>query len=71
VATRLNRVALLFSRACRLPLPMGFIKPCLPTTAPCPPSDETWLHEIKHDGFRVTTRKFEGSASLQGANLMH
>jgi bifunctional non-homologous end joining protein LigD len=38
-------------------LPSGFIEPCLPTSAPCPPSDEGWLHEIKHDGFRVIARK--------------
>src|SRR4051794_2101200 len=34
------------------PLPVGFIRPCLPTSAPCPPSGNGWLHEIKHDGFR-------------------
>jgi hypothetical protein len=34
-------------------LPAGFIAPCLPTTAPHPPSGDQWLHEIKHDGFRV------------------
>jgi ATP-dependent DNA ligase len=38
-------------------LPAGFIAPCLPTTAPQPPSGEPWLHEIKHDGFRVIARK--------------
>jgi ATP-dependent DNA ligase len=31
--------------------------PCLPTNAPQPPSGELWLHEIKHDGFRVIARK--------------
>ncbi|MFZ1089505.1 MAG: hypothetical protein WAN75_09610, partial [Xanthobacteraceae bacterium] len=25
--------------------------------APQPPSGELWLHEIKHDGFRVIARK--------------
>jgi ATP-dependent DNA ligase len=44
---------LLLSRA----LPAGFIAPCLPTSAPRPPSGELWLHEIKHDGFRVIARK--------------
>ena len=34
-------------------LPAGFIAPCLPTSAPQPPSGEDWLHEIKHDGFRI------------------
>jgi bifunctional non-homologous end joining protein LigD len=38
-------------------LPAGFIAPCLPTSAPRPPSGELWLHEIKHDGFRVIARK--------------
>jgi ATP-dependent DNA ligase len=38
-------------------LPAGFIAPCLPTSAPQPPSGEPWLHEIKHDGFRVIARE--------------
>jgi bifunctional non-homologous end joining protein LigD len=38
-------------------LPAGFIPPCLPTKAPSPPSGGAWLHEIKHDGFRVIARK--------------
>ena len=38
-------------------LPSGFIPPCLPTKAPRPPSGAMWLHEIKHDGFRVIARK--------------
>ena len=38
-------------------LAAGFIAPCLPTKAPQPPSGEAWLHEIKHDGFRVIARK--------------
>jgi ATP-dependent DNA ligase len=41
-------------------LPAGFIPPCLPTKAPRPPAGAVWLHEIKHDGFRVIARK-EGS----------
>jgi hypothetical protein len=40
-----------------MPLPLGFIAPCLPTKAPHPPSGDAWLHEIKHDGFRVIARK--------------
>jgi bifunctional non-homologous end joining protein LigD len=31
--------------------------PSLPTKAPQPPSGDTWVHEIKHDGFRVIARK--------------
>ena len=40
-----------------MPLPRGFIAPCLPTKALQPPSGDAWLHEIKHDGFRVIARK--------------
>jgi len=40
----------------RIP-PTGFIAPCLPTKAHAPPSGSQWLHEIKHDGFRVIARK--------------
>jgi bifunctional non-homologous end joining protein LigD len=29
----------------------------LPTSAAKPPSGERWLHEIKHDGFRLIARK--------------
>ena len=31
--------------------------PCLPTKAPQPPTGDAWVHEIKHDGFRVVARK--------------
>ena len=41
-------------------LPPRFIAPCLPTKAPRPPTGEAWLHEIKHDGFRVVARKDGG-----------
>jgi hypothetical protein len=35
----------------------GFVPPCLPTEAKTPPSGRLWLHEIKHDGFRVIAWK--------------
>ena len=38
-------------------LPAGFIAPCLPTKTDELPSGRQWLHEIKHDGFRVIARK--------------
>ena len=38
-------------------LPAGFIQPCLPTKAPAAALRRAWLHEIKHDGFRVIARK--------------
>jgi bifunctional non-homologous end joining protein LigD len=39
------------------PLPAGFIAPCLPTKTDKLPSGSQWLHEIKHDGFRIIARK--------------
>jgi|SRR6516162_4960897 ATP-dependent DNA ligase len=38
-------------------LPAGFIAPCLPTKTDKLPSSGQWLHEIKHDGFRVIALK--------------
>ena len=40
-----------------MPLPLGFVPPCLPTKALQPPTGDAWLHEIKHDGFRVVAHK--------------
>jgi bifunctional non-homologous end joining protein LigD len=36
---------------------LGIIEPCLPAPAERPPSGPGWLHEIKHDGFRVMARR--------------
>jgi len=33
------------------------IEPCLPSPAKAPPSGPGWLHEIKHDGFRILARR--------------
>jgi ATP-dependent DNA ligase len=35
----------------------GFIEPCLPSAAKHPPSGPGWLHEVKHDGFRLMARR--------------
>jgi len=40
-------------------LPTGFIAPCLPTRTDKLPSGGQWLHEIKHDGFRIIARTRE------------
>jgi ATP-dependent DNA ligase len=37
----------------RTRLGLGFVEPCLPSPAKAPPSGPGWLHEIKHDGFRM------------------
>ena len=33
--------------------PATFIEPCLPRPAKEPPAGRGWIHEIKHDGFRI------------------
>jgi ATP-dependent DNA ligase len=33
------------------------IEPCLPSPADKPPSGSNWIHEIKHDGFRLMARR--------------
>jgi bifunctional non-homologous end joining protein LigD len=38
-------------------LPAGFIQPCQPTLVAKPPAGPGWLHEVKHDGFRILARK--------------
>jgi len=40
--------------------PSGFVEPCRPSKAVRPPSGPLWIHEIKHDGFRLMVRR-EGS----------
>jgi len=37
--------------------PAGFIEPCLPSPADKPPSGSNWIHEIKHDGYRLMARR--------------
>jgi len=40
--------------------PPGFIQPCLPYPAERPPEGPGWIHEIKHDGFRMMVRCLGG-----------
>ena len=37
--------------------PSGFIEPCLPSKVARPPSGPLWVHEIKHDGYRLMVRR--------------
>ena len=41
----------------RLAADTKFIEPCLPSRADKPPSGSNWIHEIKHDGYRLMTRR--------------
>ncbi len=36
---------------------VGFVEPCLPSPAKQPPAGPNWIHEIKHDGFRIMARR--------------
>jgi hypothetical protein len=36
--------------------PAGFIEPCLPSRER-PPGSPDWVHEIKHDGYRLMARR--------------
>ena len=33
--------------------PAAFVEPCIPTLARTPPVGPAWVHEIKHDGYRM------------------
>ena len=35
----------------------GFIKLCQPSKVALPPSGKLWVHEIKHDGYRLLVRR--------------
>jgi bifunctional non-homologous end joining protein LigD len=37
--------------------PSGFIEPCQPSKVARPPSGSLWVHEIKHDGYRLMVRR--------------
>jgi bifunctional non-homologous end joining protein LigD len=37
--------------------PTSFIGPCLPSSAEGPPTGPEWVHEIKHDGYRLMARR--------------
>jgi hypothetical protein len=34
-----------------------FIEPCLPSPGERPPTGPDWVHEIKHDGYRLMARR--------------
>lgn len=43
---------------------LGFIEPCLPTRKDHPPAGTGWLHEIKHDGYRLQVHRSGGFVRL-------
>jgi bifunctional non-homologous end joining protein LigD len=44
--------------------PAGFIQPCQPTLVVYPPVGPGWVHEMKHDGYRLIARKDAGRVRL-------
>jgi bifunctional non-homologous end joining protein LigD len=38
-------------------VPPGFIRPCQPALADRVPTGDGWIHELKHDGYRILARK--------------
>jgi ATP-dependent DNA ligase len=59
---RIGRFAIIvaqpyLARMLQRTLAAEFIAPCLPSKTDKLPSGSQWLHEIKHDGFRVIARK--------------
>jgi ATP-dependent DNA ligase len=47
---------------------LGLIEPCLPSPAKQPPAGPNWLHEIKHDGFRIMARRDSARVRLISRN---
>ena len=48
--------------------PYKAIQPCLPKPAKEPPAGPDWIHEIKHDGFRILARRDGNSVRLYTRN---
>src|SRR6516164_2226590 len=44
------------------------LEPCLPRLAKEPPSGTDWIHEIKHDGFRILARRDKDRVRLATRN---
>jgi bifunctional non-homologous end joining protein LigD len=50
------------------PLPAGFVVPARPFLAEKPPSGADWVHEIKHDGYRMIVRRDGPTVRLYSRN---
>jgi ATP-dependent DNA ligase len=44
--------------------PAAFIDPCLPTKAAAAPAGNAWVHEVKHDGYRLQIHVGGGGVRL-------
>jgi bifunctional non-homologous end joining protein LigD len=52
----------------RAQAPAGFIVPCAPTLSDKAPSGPLWIHEIKHDGYRIIASKSGDRVRLWSRN---
>jgi bifunctional non-homologous end joining protein LigD len=48
--------------------PPGFIVPCQPTLSATVPKGDGWIHELKHDGFRILAFKDGETVRLWSRN---
>lgn len=48
--------------------PAAFIQPCRPTVAAQPPRGDGWVHELKHDGYRLQIHVRNGRVRLYTMN---
>jgi bifunctional non-homologous end joining protein LigD len=48
--------------------PPGFILPAQPVIAEKVPAGENWIHELKHDGYRLLARKERDRVQLWSRN---
>ena len=48
--------------------PAAFIQPCRPTVAAEPPRGDGWVHELKHDGYRLQIHVRDGRVRLYTMN---
>ncbi len=49
-------------------LTFGFGDPCLPTRVPVAPSGSLWVHEVKHDGYRLMVRRTAHGVRIRTRN---
>jgi bifunctional non-homologous end joining protein LigD len=48
--------------------PPGFIQPSRPTLSKKPPTGDIWVHEVKHDGYRLQVHVRNGRVRLYTMN---
>jgi bifunctional non-homologous end joining protein LigD len=48
--------------------PEGFIEPCQPVLSAIVPSGSDWIHELKHNGWRILARKDSDRVRLWSRN---